>query len=123
VRSVIIELSCIGNCECHYRYPLNPILISIECFFFDFFDFMFHDPCHDSCHDSYHKIRHVFISEKYHPFISSNIQDKNLQYDEISATRHAIVGIQDIGCIGYYLVVFIYIFVFFFYFDIVFSKI
>jgi len=45
-----------------------------------------------------------FHLEKYHPIISFDIQDENLEHDEMSTTRHAIVGIQNRGCIGYYLV-------------------
>jgi len=60
--------------------------------------------CHDPCHDSYHKIRHVFILEEYHPIISSDIHDENLEHNEMSVTRHAIVGIENRGCIGYCLV-------------------
>jgi len=59
------------------------------------------------CHDPYHKIRHVFIPKIYHPIISFDIQDENLKHDEMSAMRHAIVGIQNKGCIGYCLVSFI----------------
>jgi len=33
-------------------------------------------------------------------------QDENLEHDEMLATRHAIVGIQNRGCIGYCLVFF-----------------
>jgi len=60
--------------------------------------------CHDPYHDSCHKIRHVFIPEKYHPIISFDIEDENLEHNEMSATRHAIVGIQNRGYIGYRLV-------------------
>jgi len=42
--------------------------------------------------------------EKYHSIISFDIQDENLEHDEMSTMRHAIVGIHNRGCIGYYLV-------------------
>jgi len=46
-----------------------------------------------------HKIR--FIPEKYHPIISSDIQDENLEHDEMI---EFIFRIQNRGCIGYCLV-------------------
>jgi len=49
-----------------------------------------------------------FHLEKYHPIISSDIQDENLEHDEMSATRHAIVGIENRRCIGYSLVLYRY---------------
>jgi len=39
---------------------------------------------HDPCHDSYHKIHQIFILEKYHPIVSSNIHDENLESEEHS---------------------------------------
>jgi len=75
---------------CNTKILLQSIILSTQC----------HDPCHDSCH----QIRHIFIPEKYHLIISSDIHDENLEHDKMSTTRHAIVEIQNRDCIGYYLV-------------------
>jgi len=43
---------------------------------------MYNRKFHNPFCDSYYKISHIFILEKYHLIISSNVHDKNLEHNE-----------------------------------------